>query len=364
MKRYQLAKKQGLQWQVVLVADAETDLKLLVRNCVLNGDNLAIVNDKVTKFIKELLEELESESIKAKVKQSFPMFATRLYYKWLQVFGTQAMALAYLSALKAQKTNIPQSVEETLKAIPKERELSVYTPSLKAYPSSLGVDKPSLDAGSYNRAVPNQVYNLEYEKEIQKRINEIADMTPKADYNTRYSLRASVEIELRWEHNQKQINGMVENGVELAWIDSHANCSERCEHWQGKLYSLNGTSGEIDGVKYQPLENATEIYDKYGYRNGCLSGFNCRHKLIAYKKGFRPQQIPESVMIRQRTLEKEQRRMERTVRLYESRALMSKTEKQTKAYKHYKELAKSWTKRYEEYSRKNKIPFYPSRLDI
>lgn len=350
MKRYQLAKNQGLQWQVVLVADAETDLKLLVRNCVLDGDNLAIVNDKVTRFIKELLDELESESIKAKVKQSFPTFATRLYYKWLTVFGTQAMALAYLSALKAQKTNIPQSVEETLKNIPKERELSVYTPSLKA--------------GAYNRATPNQMYNLEYEKEIQRRINEIADMTPKADYNTRYSLRASVELELRWEHNQKQIENLVESGIKLAWIDSHANCSERCQEWQGKLYSLTGKSGEIDGVSYQPLENATEIYDKYGYRNGCLSGFNCRHKLIAYKKGFRPQQIPESVMIRQRELEREQRRMERTVRLYESRALMSKAEKQTKAYKHYKGLAESWTKRYEDFSRKNQIPFYPSRLDI
>ena len=246
MKRYQLAKNQGLQWQVVLVADAETDLKLLVRNCVLNGDNLATVNDKVTRFIKELLDELESESIKAKVKQSFPAFATRLYYKWLQVFGTQAMALAYLTALKASKTNIPQSVEETLKAIPKERELSVYT--------------PSLDAGAYNRATPNQMYNLEYEKEIQKRINEIADITPKADYNTRYSLRASVELELRWEHNQKQIGDMVENGVKLAWIDSHANCSERCEPWQGKLYSLNGTSGEIARWKKVCIRNCRNTW--------------------------------------------------------------------------------------------------------
>ena len=350
MKRYQLAKKQGLQWQVVLVADAETDLKLLVRNCILSGDNLAIVNEKVTKFIKELLEELESEAIKEKVKQSFPMFATRLYYKWLTVFGTQAMAVAYLSALKAQKTHIPKAVEETLKAIPKERELSVYA--------------PSLDAQVYNRATPNQMYNLEYEKEIQKRINEIADMSAKTDYNARYSLRAGVEIDVRWENNQAQIHNLIESGVELAWIDTHANCSERCKHWQGKLYSLNGSKGEIDGISYLPLETATEIYDEYGYRNGCLSGFNCRHKLVAYKKGFRPQEIPESVMAHQRQLEKTQRYMERTVRRYESRALMSKAEKQTGAYKHYKELAKTWTKRYEDFSRENKIPFYPSRLDI
>ena len=349
MKRYQIAKNQGMQWQAVLVADAEADLKILVRDCVLSGDNLAGVNEKVTKFIRDLLDELESELVKDKVRKTFPQFATRLYYKWLTVFGTQALAVAYLNALKAQKTQIPKAVEETLKSIPKTRELSVYAPTID---------------GAYNRATPNQMYNLEYEKEIQKRINEIADMNPKVDYNTRYSLRASIEIDLRWEHNQEQINNMISNGVELAWIDSHTNCSERCQHWQGKLYSLTGKSGKIDGISYQPLETATEIYDKYGYRNGCLSGFNCRHKLIPYKKGFRPQEIPESVMVRQRKLEKEQRHMERTVRLYESRALMSKAEKQTKAYKHYKELAKSWTKRYEDFSRKNNIPFYPSRLDI
>ena len=350
MKRYELAKKQGLQWQVVLVSDAETDLKLLVRNCVLSGENLASVDAKVTKFIKELVEKLESEYIKDKVKKSFPMFATKLYYKWLMVFGTQALALSYLNALKARKTPIPKTIEETLKAIPKQRELSVYT--------------PSLDARAYNRATPNQMYNLDYEKEIQRRINEIADMNPKLDYNARYSLRASIEIDLRWEHNQKQIQSFVDKGIKLTWIDTHANCSERCKDWQGKLYSLNGTSGVIDGVSYQPLENATEIYDKYGYRNGCLSGFNCRHKLIAYKKGFKPQEIPESVMRKQRELEKTQRYMERNVRIYESRALMSKTEKMTKAYKHYKDLAKSWTKRYEDFSKKNNIPFYPSRLDI
>ena len=339
MKRYEVAKQEGLAWQVVLVADAETDLKLLIRDCILSGETLMQVNNKVTEFIRDIVDKLESEAIKEKVKQSFPMFATRLYYKWLTVFGTQAMAVAFLTALKAQKT-----------AIPKQRELSVYA--------------PSLDAQAYNRATPNAMYNLDYEKEIQKRINEIADMTAKTDYASRYSLRASVEMQVRDEHNQKQIQDLKDNGVRLAWIDTHANCSERCQPWQGKLYSLDGLSGMQDGVSYQPLENATEIYDKYGYKNGCLSGFNCRHRLLPYRKGFRPITIPESVMKAQRKLEQTQRYMERTIRRYESRALMSRTENQTKAYKHYKELVKEWTKRYEDFSRKNKIPFYPSRLDI
>ena len=255
-----------------------------------------------------------------------------------------------MAALKSQKTSIPKQVEEVLKAIPKQRELSVYA--------------PSLDAQAYNRATPNAMYNLDYEKEIQKRINEIADMTAKTDYASRYSLRASVEMQVRDEHNQKQIQDLKNKGERLAWIDTHANCSERCQPWQGKLYSLDGLSGMQDGVSYQPLENATEIYDKYGYKNGCLSGFNCRHRLLPYRKGFRPIAIPESVIQKQRELEQQQRYMERTIRRYESRALMSRAENQTKAYKHFKGLAQKWTKRYEDFSKKNNIPFYPSRLDI
>jgi hypothetical protein len=350
LKRYELAKREGLPWQAVLVTDAETDLKLLIRDCVVSGDSISTVNEKVTKFTKDILDRLESEEIKAKVKQSFPVFANRLYYKWITVYGTRDIAVAYLVALKSQNSPIPKAVEEMLNAIPKTRDLSVFD--------------PSLNAETYNRATPNNTYNLEYEKEIKRRINEIADMSAKVDYNTRYSLRANVELDLRWEYNQKQINGLKENGVELAWIDSHANCSERCAPHQAKLYSLTGKTGTIDGIAYAPLETATEIYDKYGYRNGCLSGFNCRHKLVAYKKGFRPQEIPEEVMLKQRELEKQQRYMERTVRLYESRALMYKGNGQQKLYRNYKNLAKEWTERYESFSRKNRVPFYPSRLDV
>ena len=284
MKRYEVARQEGAAWQIILVADAETDLKLLVRDCVLRGESLPLVNEKVTAFIRGVVKELESDSIKEKVKASFPMFATRLYYKWLTVFGTQAAAVLFLKALQAQNLQIPERIRETLHKLPQTRDLSVYA--------------PNIPATAYNRATPNAMYNLEYEKEIQRRINEIADMTAKTDYTSRYSLRAGVEIDVRWEHNKKQIEDLSNAGVKLAWIDSHANCSERCQKWQGRLYSLDGSSGVQDGVSYVPLEEATEVVDKYGYRNGCLSGFNCRHKLIPYKKGFRLIEIPENVMKR------------------------------------------------------------------
>lgn len=349
MKRYELAKNAGMPWEVVLITDAETDLKVLIRDCVIRGENLSIVNGKVVDFIKKTVDKLENEELKAQVRNSFPTFATKLYYEWLTVFGTQTIAIMFLTALKAQKTAIPKRIEDSLKSLPKTRLIGDFEPYLN-------------DSG-YNRAIPNGQNVVKYEKEIQERINTIAGMSAKTNYASRYSIRASAEIAVRYEHNQRQISSLRDKGVRLAWIDSHANCSERCKHWQGRLYSLTGEVGEIDGVKYVPLEEATEVIDEYGYRNGCLSGFNCRHKLIPYKKGFRPQEIPESVMKRQRELEQKQRYMERNVRQYETRALLNKASNK-KLYKHYKELAKKWTDKYEDFSRKNKIPFYPSRLDI
>lgn len=342
MKRYELAKRKGLSWQVVLISDAETDLKVIIRDCVIRALSLSEVNRKVNKVIEDTVKELDSENLKNKVRNSFPSFASRLYYKWLNVYGTRVLGIAFLAALNAMKVPTTSSVKEVIKRLPEVRELG---------------------AGAYNRATPNAIYNLEYERQVKQRMIEIADMSAKENYASKYSLRASSELQIRAEWHEKQLDNMRKSGVKLCWIDSHANCSERCAEWQGRLYSLDGTTGSIDGIKYEPIENAMNVYDKYGYKNGCLSGFNCRHKTIPYKKGFKPVPIPEKVMARQRQIEKEQRYMERTVRRYEARALVEKgVDKEM--YKHYKGLANKWQERYKSYSRENKVPFYPARLDI
>ena len=53
MKRYELAKQQGLNWQVVLVQDAETDIKTITLESVLKGESYLATNKKVTEYLKE-----------------------------------------------------------------------------------------------------------------------------------------------------------------------------------------------------------------------------------------------------------------------------------------------------------------------
>ena len=341
MKRYELAKRQGLNWQVVLIQDCETDIKVLTLECVRRGENYGEVNKKVMSLIQETVNALESPTLKELTKRTLTQFASRIYLKWLTVFGTNALGIAVIATLNAKGVNVPQKVATVLKNLP---------------------DK------IYNRASPNATYHNEYERSVINRINSIMDEHAKEDYSDRYTLRAVAERQIRQEWHEKQLSDFKKRGVNLVWIDTHANCSKRCQSWQGGLYSLDRTSGVIDGINYQPLENATDIYTytKGGnaYKNGCISGFNCRHKLIACRKNFKPETIPESVLVRQRVLEEEQRYMERMVRKYESRALGYRKEVNKVLYKHNKALVKKWTDRYVEFSKKNDIPIYPSRLDV
>ena len=102
------------------------------------------------------------------------------------------------------------------------------------------------------------------------------------DLTGRNSLRNLAEMEVRYTDHLDSIDDLKSRGVKLVIASTHADCSKRCLRWQGRIYSLDGTYGEINGKKYIPLEVATNIYytTKAGrvYKNGLL-GFNCRHRL-------------------------------------------------------------------------------------
>ena len=347
MKRYKLAKKENLSWQLILIVDCETDIKVKTLESVIKGENYGVVNKKVMTIINNAVKDLESEELKKMVKQSMPLYASKIYLLWLSIYGTNNLGASIVATMNAKGIKVPNKVKENLNNLPSINEI---------YPDSV-----------YRTALPNDIYNKEYEKEVMQRVNQAIDMVAKEDYNERFSLRSKAELQLRQEWHEKQLKDLRDKGVDIVWIDTHANCSKRCEPWQGKLYSISGKSGEIDSIEYQPLSNATDIYEytKSGkaYKNGCISGFNCRHRLIAYKKGFKPEIIPQEVIDRQRENDQTQRYMERQVRKYETRALCFKLINK-KLYQKSKKLAKKWTDKYIEFSKQQDIAYYPSRLDI
>ena len=364
MKRWELAKSKGLNWQVVLIQDCETDIKLITLESVRRGEDYGTTNKKVSTLIKECVNALESEKLKELAKYTLPRFASKIYLQWVQIYGVRNQGLAILLILQSKGINISDKTKKTYLTLPE---------------SNKNLIERAMHDYTYNRATANMTYNYEYEKKVIERVNKILDSHAKEDYSERYTVRASAERQIRYEWQQERLQKLYESGNDLVWIDTHANCSERCEPWQGKLYSISGKSGTIDGINYQPLSNATDRYEitKSGktYINGTLTGFNCRHTTTPYKKGNKPGHIPQDVIERQRAIESRQRELERKVRQYECRALgwrengktaLTSQEKEVAKnnYLHNRNLVAKWQEEYMTFSRKNHVPYYPSRLKI
>ena len=185
------------------------------------------------------------------------------------------------------------------------------------------------------------------------------------DYSGRNSLRNLAEMETRYQAHLDRIEELKASGIKLVVCSSHADCSDRCAPWQGRVYSLDGTYGVVDGHRYVPLELATEIYytTKAGrtYKNGLL-GFNCRHELRPYEGQLLPTISAEerkaeyAVTLRQRA-------MERAVRRKRVEALMLKDINKT-WYLEARKKAATLYANYMKYSKENERAFYPMRTAI
>lgn len=106
-------------------------------------------------------------------------------------------------------------------------------------------------------------------------------------------------------------------GVNLIQIDSHSGARPKCAKDQGKIFSLNNTSGETEDlhgnkIKYYPWSSSS-----YGKPDGIL-GINCRHHKWPFVPGVNIQRyFPTNDMEENDSLYKEtqvQRALERDVR--------------------------------------------------
>lgn len=187
------------------------------------------------------------------------------------------------------------------------------------------------------------------------------------DESGRNSLRNRAEMEVRYNGHLDNIEELRSAGHKLVIASAHADCSERCRPWQGRVYSLDGTSGTTDdGRRYVPLEQATDVWytTKAGkrYKNGLL-GFNCRHYLIAYKSGYRFPKPNAKEERKQYEITETQRRLERNVRLWRTRAVEAQGANR-KEYLQARAKAQEWDRRYREYSKANGRAYYPSRTKL
>lgn len=355
------AKNEGLNWQTILIEEAETDLKVIIKQAILKDLSFAQVNAQVTRAVNKYIADIEIAELKERAKKILYDYATREYWRTKDAVRNFNLSLFDLILLTATNKRVKGAQAREI------RRAVARSPSINIRGITADNAVTATDTGYYEIGQALQTYSKTYMSLVEKAFNELATSTARDGYASNVSLRNIAEMTVRYDKHVKDLSLLKANGVRLAWTSTHANCSKRCEPWQGKLYSLDGTSGTIDGIRYRPLEDATDIYytTKAGktYKNGIISGFNCRHYLIPYEKGNKPVEVPAKVVERQREIDERQRELEREIRLAKDKALIYKGISDP-AYKNYKQLAINKNKEYIAFSRANKVAFYPSRTKI
>lgn len=324
---------------ILLTEKAEFAIKAKVKEDFFKGRAEALtrqeVRDIIVKTVKQMPDTMKNQTAQA-------LF--NLYNKCrrsLLIMPPDAVML--LSAMKKTVGEVP--------AIPITKTKAQRVISASAYP----------------HGVPLKIYMKDY---IDQHVKPALDTLAKQNATVaRQSLRNKAEMQVRYDNHLDQLLEMKEKGVRLVIVSSHANCSERCRPYQGKVFSLDGTSGKTDdGRKYEPIENAINVPAKsksgkiYPYFNG-LFGFNCRHYLVEYKPGYRFPTIPREVDAKYYAIDQEQRKYERNIRRLKSEAEAWRGVDNMKAMA-YKKQATALFNKYVAFSKKNEVSYYYSRTTI
>ncbi len=221
----------------------------------------------------------------------------------------------------------------------------------------------------HQNGLPLDEFHKMYMERVQNALDGLAreSALDPNDFTGRNSLRNLAEMQVRYERHQEEIEDFKAKGTRLVVCSVHADCSDRCAPWQGGVYSLDGTSGTTeDGRKYQPLENATDVYytTKAGrtYKNGLL-GFNCRHKLLEYHPNMAIPTVSKEEQQRGYEVTKRQRSMERAVVEAREKALSQKGVN-VKEHKRWKAEAEHRFNIYKTFCKEHGRAYYPDRVKI
>jgi hypothetical protein len=348
-----------LNEQASVLVDAQTDIKLLIKNGVLSGTPFYVIAERGKQLINKAINRIRSPTLKIDAQRSLTEFLYRAYADFTTRLPVDVLKISAVLYLMRKMGDI-SSIKTIGGGIFKPKT----TDEKRAFQTVYG--------GSFEtraKGVPLQEFQKDYIDKVSGALKELAEnraLDPN-DVTGRNSLRNLAEMQVRYERHLDDIQRLKENGNKLVICSTHGDCSERCARWQGRVYSLDGTSGTTkDGRKYVPLEVATDIYytTKAGrtYQNGLL-GFNCRHKLSPYVVGMVVPTVTEKERIKQDKITKMQRQMEREVIHAREVALMYKGV-DAKKYNLARRAARIAFEEYKTFSKDNKRAYYPDRVKI
>ena len=373
-KKYSYAKATLPDWDKVAAEDLRIELKAYVLESVLRKRKEASVFDRIRSMIGEFAEEFDDteREVADAYREELAAYAKDLYDVTREQIGTMTPAM-FAAALASPETVSPRMKTE----IGKAASLEIVTSDTSAKQIAAQVERlGSLDV-SYSRATPADTYYREIHKEVKRFMeHDLPELSKSKEYRIRVNPRNIAEASVRFQKYQEQKAALIADGVRFVYVPPHSNCSERCQPFQGRLYSLDGTKGTHDGRSFVPIEDASEKVTCTSKKTGRtypagLFSYNCRHRLEKYRDGQNIEQIPKEIIDRQRSLEAEQRHMEREIRILKEKELLYRTVNKVspnadllRTAREARAKAQALTKRYEAFSEKHKIPFYRERIRV
>ena len=328
--------------QVLAIETANVRIKELIIESVRIGKPKEELEKEIKVIIEEIAEELKSNHV---IQQQFVdgiKASTQRWYKYYTE-NIKTINLITLKRLAALGIEVP------------EINISFGTGD-KFRPFVANNKKGLAIIEDYERQVMRELKKLTLD-------NPTASIIDKNGKVRKVNLRNQAETYVRLEANAKDINNLKDKGVKLVVTTSHADCSIRCRPFQGKIFSLDGTSGIINGKKYFPLEEAMK--GKNGDGNGIISGYNCRHRAIPYKSGMEmPTEYTEAEIKRERAIDSKQRYYERNIRAKKIQERLLRAQGLQEQANKLKLRWMAQNKEYQIFSHKNGRAYYPWRTEI
>jgi len=350
------------------------------------AEYISLLNEVELKFKKIIVEDITNGVLVSKTSETLDKLIKEFADNIPNDYNEKKNMIKALQASKRKlynefKLQINPSWNQARKQLEDRLGIKIYNQAqfftalmnnLKVLNANLVPDVTETTTIAFQQGTP---YIADYYRQFQSAINDLAESSigepPPSKTEDKIkgamSLRSLVEMNIRQNFHQEQFNNYKKAGKKLAWVSTHADCSKRCEKFQGKLYSLDGTSGTIDGYKYDPIEKATDIFitTKNGrvWKNG-LFGFNCRHRLIDYDGNNKPPLDYTSKEIeKEREISNKQRSLERQIYKAKLEAELIRQANPERA-KSLKQKAKKINKIYENFSKNNNHAFFPTRVTI
>lgn len=325
---------------LIAVQTVITKLKETIVASVANGADNDELTRQLNKIIAGFCDKIDNEALREQNRKALVTAAKKWFYTTTRTFETVNRNLLSLSG-NIYRVGLGGDSK------------SYFNEIRPIHDRGVNIGKPLIE--DYKRSVRLAMKALAADPPLV--------VTRKDGATYTMPIRNRAEMAVRYEANVADLQKFAQTGVDLVWTSQHPNCSPRCRDYQGKLWSISGKSGKINGIPYRPLSEALKGKKEDG--NGIITGYNCRHRLIEYKDGSRPpQELSEAQIKKEYAIDKKQRQYENSIRQMKTEERLARSMGDVD---NAKKLRKQWRRKtleYQAYSFKNGRAYYPYRCTI